>query len=170
MYLHCNMQPSTDLAESMYLTIRIFKLNLKYLGPQDLRQWSNSAFTFILCFTLLGSMCFGALPSIWPLPWTPFFNKRCLYNLSSNLCAMVGLVQPFLCFLPPLWADSIKSWLKNWICGNLKKILFEFMLKEKKCFRACVFVLSSFVSVKWWMIRFTRAVWNCLKEICFLDC
>lgn len=120
MYLHCNMQPSTDAADYLYSTILIFKLNFKYLGLQDLRCWFETAFTFILCFTLLGAVCFGAVPSKELYDPSPghHFNRRCIYHLSSNSCAMLGHVQPFQGFLPPLWADSIKKYysgLKNYI-------------------------------------------------------
>lgn len=102
---------------NVYILILIFKLNFKYLGPQDLRQWFNSAFTFIICFTLLGSVCFGAVPSKKLYDPSPgyHFNKRCLYHLSSNSCAILGLVQPFM------FSTTFMSWFHQkvlqWIKG-----------------------------------------------------
>lgn len=104
----------------IYIFSLFFKLNFKYIGLRDISYSFDTAFTLILYFTLLGSMCFGAVPSTQLYDPSPghHFNKRCMYHSSSISCAVLGLVELFQAFLPPLWADFIKkdySELKNYI-------------------------------------------------------
>ena len=93
-YLDCNMHQSTDPVDCIGTSL-IFKL--KYMGLQDISYSLNIAFTLILYFTLLGSTCFGVAPSTQLYDPSPgyHFNKRCIYHISSNSCAVLGLVELF---------------------------------------------------------------------------